>query len=253
MKSDGWGWGSARVIGCLAGSVAAGLFFFLRTRRQAQPVVEPSLFRLRSFSGGNAATAFFATGFYAAILCNVLFLTAVWRYSVLEAGLAVSPAPLVAAATAVPAGRLARRFGERAVALPGVVLFVAGVVWLMTRVGASPDFASDWLPGAVASGIGIGLAFPALGSAAVREVPDSRFATASAVNATVRQLGAVLGIALLVAVVGAEAAPRLESFRHGWLLGAAAGAAAILPILAIPGPRRQVIATAAGKGPPAAG
>jgi len=50
--------------------------------------------------------------------------------------------------------------------------------------------------------LGIGLAFPTLGSAAVRDVSDDRFATASAVNAAFRQIGAVLGTAILVAIVG---------------------------------------------------
>ena len=241
VKSEDWGWGSTGVLGCTAGAAAAAAFFVLRARRQEHPLVELSLFRVRSFSGGNAATVLFATGFYAAILCNVLFLTGVWRYSALEAGLAVSPAPILAAATAVPAGHLAGRFGERAVALPGVIIFVAGVAWLMTRVGSSPAFVSEWLPGAACSGVGIGLAFPVLGSAAVREVPAARFATASAVNATVRQLGAVLGIALLVAVVGADAVPALETFQRGWLLAAAIGATAILPIATIPRPRSRAV------------
>jgi hypothetical protein len=68
--------------------------------------------------------------------------------------------------------------------------------------GAEPDWLGLWLPGAILTGIGIGLAFPTLGSAAVREVPVDRFATASAVNAAFRQVGAVLGTAILVAIIG---------------------------------------------------
>jgi EmrB/QacA subfamily drug resistance transporter len=235
VKSDDWGWSSRPTLGCLAVAVAVGAAFTVRATRHAHPLVELDLFRIRSFSAGNLATGLFATGFYAGVLCNVLFLTAVWRYSVLDAALAVSPAPLVAAIAAVPAGRLAARFGERAVALPGVVLFVAAAVWLLARVGSSPDFVGDWLPGAACSGVGIGFAFPALASAALREVPDGRSATASAVNAMVRQLGAVLGIALLVAVVGADVVADLDRFQRGWLLAAVAGAGAIVPALAIPG------------------
>jgi hypothetical protein len=62
-----------------------------------------------------------------------------------------------------------------------------------------------WLPGSLLTGIGIGLAFPTLGSAAVRDVPIDRFATASAVNAAFRQIGAVLGTAILVTIVGEPA------------------------------------------------
>jgi hypothetical protein len=75
-------------------------------------------------------------------------------------------------------------------------------VMILRSAGAEPDWLGLWLPGSLLTGIGIGLAFPTLGSAAVRDVPIDRFATASAVNAAFRQVGAVLGTAILVAIVG---------------------------------------------------
>jgi hypothetical protein len=78
-------------------------------------------------------------------------------------------------------------------------------VMVLRSTGAEPDWIGTWLPGACLTGIGIGLAFPTLGSAAVRDVPGDRFATASAVNAAFRQVGAVLGTAILVAIVGQPA------------------------------------------------
>jgi MFS family permease len=78
---------------------------------------------------------------------------------------------------------------------------MAGVM-VLRSAGPHPDWVGLWLPGATLTGIGIGLAFPTLGSAAVRDVPDDRFATASAVNAAFRQIGAVLGTAILIAIVG---------------------------------------------------
>ena len=77
---------------------------------------------------------------------------------------------------------------------------------VLRSAGAEPDWLGLWLPGACLTGIGIGLAFPTLGSAAVRDIADDRFATASAVNAAFRQVGAVLGTAILVAIVGDPAA-----------------------------------------------
>jgi hypothetical protein len=87
------------------------------------------------------------------------------------------------------------------VIVPGTLFFAAGVM-VLRSAGAQPDWLGLWLPGACLTGIGIGLAFPTLGSAAVRDVPDDRFATAGAVNAAFRQVGAVLGTAILVAIVG---------------------------------------------------
>lgn len=235
VKGKDWGWSSASILACLATAAVAAGFFVWRSRRHHAPVVELSLFRIRSFAAANVGTALFATGFYAAILCNVLFLTSVWRYSVLEAGLAISPAPLAAALAAGPAGRLSDRFGQRIVALPGLLLFVAGLAWLTQQVDARPDFSATWLPGALVYGSGIGLAFPALASAAVAAIPPARFATASAVNATVRQLGAVLGVSVLVAILdAASSTDPLASFRHGWGFAAAAAALALSPALFLP-------------------
>jgi len=135
------------------------------------------------------------------VLGNVLFLTSIWGYTVLQAGLATLPGPAMTTIVSGPAGRFADRFGHRAIVVPGTLLFAAGVM-VLRSAGAEPDWLGLWLPGAILTGIGIGLAFPTLGSAAVRDVPDDRFATASALNAAFRQVGAVLGTALLVAIVG---------------------------------------------------
>jgi MFS family permease len=75
------------------------------------------------------------------------------------------------------------------------------------------------------TGIGIGLAFPTLGAAAVRDIADDRFATASAVNAAFRQVGAVLGTAILVAIVGdPQTLPEALSASDGAYLFAAIAA-----------------------------
>jgi NTE family protein len=93
---------------------------------------------------------------------------------------------------------------------------------VLRSAGAEPDWLGLWLPGACLTGIGIGLAFPTLGAASVRDVPIDRFATASAVNAAFRQVGAVLGTAILVAIVGEPASlPEALSASDGAYLFAA--------------------------------
>jgi EmrB/QacA subfamily drug resistance transporter len=201
VEGDDWGWTSAGTLGAFVVGAALLAGVALRSTRHPRPIVEPALFAHRSFRIGNLGTLLFSAAFFSVILGNVLFLTGVWGYSVLEAGLATMPGPALSTITAGPAGKLADRFGHRAVIVPGAISFAAGVM-VFRSAGAEPDWVGLWLPGAVLTGIGIGLAFPTLGSAAVRDVPDDRFATASAVNAAFRQVGAVLGTALLVAIVG---------------------------------------------------
>jgi len=204
VEGNDWGWASAATLGCFAAAsiLLAGVAW--RSTRHPRPIVEPELFRHGSFRIGNLGTLLFAAAFFSLILGNVVFLTSIWGYTVLQAGAATLPGPALSTVVAGPAGRLADRFGHRAVIVPGTLFFAAGVM-VLRSAGATPDWLGLWLPGACLTGIGIGLAFPTLGSAAVRDVPDDRFATASAVNAAFRQVGAVLGTAILVAMVGEPA------------------------------------------------
>ena len=90
------------------------------------------------------------------LLANVLFLTEVWGYSTLQAGLALAPGPVMAAVFSVPAGRLSDRFGQRAVAIPGGLLCAAGFAWTIWQVGPTPAYAADFLPGWLVGGAGVG-------------------------------------------------------------------------------------------------
>ena len=81
--------------------------------RTPHPVLELSLFRVRSFAAACAGVGVFALGFYAVLLANILFLTSVWGYSILQAGFAVTPGPLMAATSSALAGRLIDRYGQR--------------------------------------------------------------------------------------------------------------------------------------------
>jgi EmrB/QacA subfamily drug resistance transporter len=224
VQGPEWGWGGADVLGALGVGVLLLVLLVARSRSVAAPVVELDLFRVRSFAVANAAMVVYAMAFYALLLCNVLFLTGVWGYDVLTAGVALTPAPLMAAVSAPIGGRLSDRFGQRVVAVPGILLFSAGALLYATSMDATPDWASEFLPAAVVGGTGVGLTFAALGSAAVAELPPARFATGSAVAACARQIGAVLGISGLVAVLGAPApAEAVDVFQRAWLLMAGAG------------------------------
>ena len=99
----------------MAVALVAGAAFVHRTQHHDDPVIDPTLFRSRSFVLPNVATVVYAAGFFAMLLGNILFLTGVWDYSIMTAGLAVTPGPLVVAVIAGPAGTLAGRIGFRPV------------------------------------------------------------------------------------------------------------------------------------------
>jgi EmrB/QacA subfamily drug resistance transporter len=201
VEGNDWGWTAPATLGSFLLGLALLAGVVVRSRRHPRPIVEPELFTHRSFRIGNLGSLLFAAAFFSLILGNVLFLTSIWGYSVFHAGLATIPGPALTTIVSGPAGKLADRFGHRAVIVPGALFMAAGIM-VLRSAGPDPDWLGLWLPGASLTGIGIGLAFPTLGSAAVRDVADDRFATASAVNAAFRQVGAVLGTAILVAIVG---------------------------------------------------
>jgi EmrB/QacA subfamily drug resistance transporter len=229
-----WGWGSARTLGTFAIAGVLVAAFIWRSAHHPAPVIALSLFRDRALSVATVGTLLFSAGLYGMLLNNVLFLTVVWHYSILSAGLATSPAPLTAAVVAGPAGRLTDRFGQRIVATPGAALFALGNIWYATRVGASPDFLADWLPGALLAGAGVGLGYPALASAALACLPAGAFAAGSAVNAVSRQIGAALGVSILIAVIGTPVlAHALDAAENGWTFSAICGVAALLACLGV--------------------
>ena len=227
------GWDSPLVLVPAGLAVVLGYVFARRSKKHPAPVFDPDLLRIRSFVSANVLSLLVASGYFAYLLCNVLFLTTVWGYSELDAGLALTPAPFVAAAVARPLGKMIDKVGYTGVGLFGAVVWTTGVVLLITVVGPTPDFVGQWLPIMCVLGVGAGATLPTFGAAAVAAAPGGRFATATAINSVARQLGAVLGVALLVAVIGTpnpkDPQAVLDAFDRGWsFAGACLAAAALL-------------------------
>ena len=156
------------------------------------------------------------------LLGNILFLTSVWDYSIMAAGLAVTPGPVVVVITAGPAGKLAGRVGFRPVLLFGDCPFAIGLATYIALVTATPNYLAPWLPGTLLVGLGVGFTFPVLSAGAVSSLPPARFAVGSAVNQTARQIGGVLGIAVLVALIGSQRqlTDPLDGFQQLWAFAA---------------------------------
>ncbi len=247
VEGPEWGWGDPRTLTAFLGAVALVAAFLRRSAHHHAPVIELPLLRVRSFALANLATLVFFAGFGAMLLSGVLLLTEVWGYSELRAGFALSPGPLMAAAFAIPAGRLGARIGQRPVATAGGLVFAAGFAWILLSVDATSSYATTFLPGFMVGGAGVGLTMGTLPAAATSELPPSRFATGSAVFGMARQLGSAIGVAVLVALLNdSTGGDLLSGLRRGWwfALGAGLGTAALafaLPAL----PRRAATPTPA--------
>ncbi len=219
VQTDGWGWGDQRTLLAFAAAAVILPLFILRSATHHSPALDLTLFRSHNFRMANLATFVFSLAFSAMFLGVVLFLTLVWRYSILKAGLTIWPGPLTAAMVAGPAGRLVDRIGHRKILVPGALSFAAGSAWLLLRADVEPDVWGVWIPAAIMTGIGVGLAMPSLSSAAVHSLDQDRFAVGSAVNQTVRQIASVLGVALVIALIGSpDPAGVLDAFDRVYLL-----------------------------------
>ncbi|MPY94575.1 MAG: DHA2 family efflux MFS transporter permease subunit [Acidimicrobiia bacterium] len=234
VQSEEWGWGTGPTLGALAVGVVVLGAFVARSAAVPNPLVELSLFRVREFRAAVVATAAFTLAFTAMFFANVQFLTQVWGYSIVGAGLAFVPGPVVVMVLAPVFGRLAARVGQRRLLVPGGLVYAASGLWLVAFVDEAPDFFVAWLPGSLLAGLGVALVLPQLTSAAAQSLPPDRFATGSAVVQAVRQLGATFGVALVVVfLAGATPETALDHFQRPWWLLVGAGVTTSLLSLAV--------------------
>ncbi|HYI19281.1 MAG TPA: DHA2 family efflux MFS transporter permease subunit [Solirubrobacteraceae bacterium] len=227
-----WGWADPRVIAAFGTAAVLTPLLLWRCASHPAPVLELALFRSRSFSAGNLGALLLGTSFFGLVLANSLFLTQVWGYSVLTAGLAIAPGPLASAVAAVAAARFTDRVDPRRFLLPGAVISAGAAAWLALQVGPERDFAGTWLPGQIAMGIGVGLGFATIVGACLRDLAPAQLGVGSGMSATTRQLGAVFGVAVLVAILGP--APGAAAYDAGWWAMGALALLAVIPIAALP-------------------
>jgi EmrB/QacA subfamily drug resistance transporter len=248
VEGQRWGWGSPTILGLLAVTALLLPAIWWRSERHAAPVVDPSMLRVRSFGLAVGASLLFFCGFGAMLLSGVLFLTSVWHESVLSAGLMLFPGPAMATLFSVPSARLGARVGYRIPGLVGSALFAAGSIWYITRTGDRPNYVSEYLPGMVIGGAGVGLVIPTLTGAGASSLASERFATGAAVLTMGRQIGAALGVAVLVAVLGTQASSAAD-FHAAWLISVVGGLAAGVALAALGPPALSAVrAPAAAEG-----
>ena len=230
IEGPSWGWGDPWVV---AGFGLAALLLPVLGWRSAtarHPALDLDLLRISQFRLINAAALLFAIAFYGMLLANIVFLQTVWHYSVLRAALASAPGPIMVAVLARFAGRLADRVGFRPVLLAGATCWALASAAFALVIGPSSQWTTHWLPPALLTGVAIGLTLPVQSGAAVAPLPPARFGLGSAINASFRQLGAVLGVSLFVALVG-DAHTTTDFQRVWWTLGAVGLASGLIVLV----------------------
>ncbi len=196
--------------------------FVVRERRGERNTPWPEVFANASIRWANAGTFLLGAAMTLMFLSFYLFMTGIWHYSPLQAGLAATAGPLWVIVVIAIASRLLAGKDPRLGLLWGGFLFAVGNLWFVIRLSAMPDYLQVWLPGQIMGATGIGLLLPGFAAGAVTGLPPARLGVGNAVNATLRQLGGAVGAAVGVALVGAVAAG-LGDFRKVYLVLCVAG------------------------------
>ena len=195
-------WPRRELLGTAGTGLLAFIAFLIWMRHAQSPLVDPALFRYRTYSYVNVATLAFGASFSMMFFTFFFYMTGVWHYSLPRAGLAITPGPLIVMPVAIISGRLAARLGHRPFLVVGSLIYGAAGLWFLSMAGTEPSYALHWLPGQLLSGIGVGLVMPSLSGAAVNRLPSAHYAVGSAVNQATRQIGSVMGVALTVLLIG---------------------------------------------------
>ncbi|AMM31512.1 Membrane protein [Sinomonas atrocyanea] len=214
--ASGWLWTA------LAISAAAFGVFVVRCRTHPVPAINLAVFRSMPFTAAAVGMAAFYVGFSIMLLGGTLWVTNVWYWSPAMTGLAFIVGPGTAVATALGAGRA--KLDPRWFAAIGGALFLAcGAMWSAALSAASPS-PSFFLAGLVLTGAGAGVAQTGFLAGASRSLPNEEYAAGTGVINTARQIGATLGVAILITIVTTGDNP--TAYPGAWTAMGAAGALA---------------------------
>ena len=201
VKTNDNHWLSTTTIGLFAVSAALLAVFVAIERRVANPLLDLSIFRLRTLTGANVVG--FMVG---ASIFSMFFLLALYMqspnglgYSALRSGFGYL---LVAVTIIVSAGAsqaIVTKIGVARVLGTGLLLLAAGLLWF-TQISPHGSYLVDLAPGFVLAGVGLGFSFIPVTIAALEGVTDRRAGLASGLINTSQQIGGAVGVALLTTV-----------------------------------------------------
>jgi Major Facilitator Superfamily len=188
----------------MQGAILLGVLFFWWERRAPYPMITPGLLANRQFRNANIGMLFFAAGAIGSLLLLTLVFVNLWGYTQIEAALALLPVPLCGLAAWPFVGRAADTRAPGELAKPALIAMGIGMLWVSFLPSTAEDAFTYLriLPGLLLIGVGMGIGFPALNVGAMGAVTGQELGLASGVLNTARQLGAAIGVAVLIATFG---------------------------------------------------
>ncbi|KAB2350666.1 DHA2 family efflux MFS transporter permease subunit [Actinomadura rudentiformis] len=203
VEGNGRGWTSGLVLTSLTAGAVLLAGFLVYEARAAHPMLPLALFRGRGFSAVNGTALVMSFGMFGSVFLLAQFLQGVQGMSPLEAGVRTLPWTAMPVLVAPLTAPLMARIGARNVLVIALAFQTAGIVW-MSAVTTTDVSYSALLPAFVLAGIGMGLFFSPQARLVLAFAPQELTGVASGVSNALRQLGTVLGIAVLGAVFAAN-------------------------------------------------
>lgn len=197
------GWTVPPVVTALVVALVSAAVFIRTELRRRDPMLQLGYFENATFSAANAGSGLMNLGTLGALFAFSIYLQQDQGESPIQAGLHILPWTAGLAVFAILGGRIAQRLGPRLPA--GLGLAATGIAFVVVAILPSQTGAAALIALGFA-GIGLGIATPALVSAATEAVPAPRAGMAAAVNNTARQAGGAIGVALIGAIGAIQAA-----------------------------------------------
>ncbi|HEX2415352.1 MAG TPA: MFS transporter [Thermoleophilaceae bacterium] len=191
-------------LSLMQGAILLGVLFVWWERKAPNPLITPSLIANRQFRSANLGMLFFGAGAIGTLLLLSLVFVNLWGYSQIEAGLAIAPMALMGLVVWPFVGRAADKRAPGELAKPGLIAMALGML-IVSFLPSTADSALSYLrilPGLLLIGAGMGICFPALNVGAMGAVAGPEVGLASGILNTARQLGAAIGVAILIATFG---------------------------------------------------
>ena len=191
-------------LSLMQAAILLGVAFVMWERRAPNPMLRRELMENAQFRSANIGMLFFAAGAIGSLLLLSLVFLNLWGYEPIEAALAILPVPLCGLIVWPFVGRAADSRAPGEIAKPALLVMAIGLLWI-SFLPATSDNAFSYLrilPGLAMLGIGMGIGFPALNVGAMGAVAGPMVGLASGVLNTARQLGAAIGVAILIATFG---------------------------------------------------
>jgi EmrB/QacA subfamily drug resistance transporter len=249
VRANSIGWGSPEIVAALAGGTSVLAGFVLYELRSRAPMLPIRFFRDRTFSGANLSSLLMFFGMFGSVFLLAQFFQTVQAMSPLDAGLRILPWTAMPLLVAPTAGALSDRISGRTLLALGLALQGAGLLWIGLVLDAGTSYGALIIP-FVLSGIGMGLFFAPVANLVLSSVRREQEGKASGASSAIRELGGVLGIAVLASIFAhaggyTSAATFVAGLTPAILVGAVVVLAGAAVAALIPGRRQAQVSAAA--------